>query len=342
MTNPVQLLFGTFDFAFVCIYLLPLLVFASSYNVLSGDKELGILSLTASQPISLYKWLLHKLLIRLLLLSLIVAVAYLIGLGILGINSNLAAVLKLLVPIIIYMGFWFGLAFVVNLMGRPSGTNAITLVALWLVIVLLIPAVISQTINTLHPVPSRVKIIHEYREAYSDALKNIDKIMGVYLRDHPELAAQNESVESRYGFMLRTFASASVINQAIDPVLTGYNEALKKQQARVNQMMLLSPALLLQKVFSQTAGTTASHYADFQQQIIDFTETWKDYLKPRMFANELLRSEDFSSFPRYQYSDERVPDTIGRLTFLLGFFLLLIGAISIWIYKKKKTQLVVY
>ena len=96
--------------------------------MLSADKELGILSLTASQPISLYEWLFQKLLVRFLLLSLIVILAIVIGLGLQGIDpiDNLASLSKLLAAILVYMAFWLGLAFAVNLIGKPSGTNAIT------------------------------------------------------------------------------------------------------------------------------------------------------------------------------------------------------------------------
>lgn len=343
LANPVQLLFGDFDLAFVCIYLLPLLVLALGYNVLSTLRESDILPLIASQPLSLYGWLLQKLLIRFLLLSFIVTVAILVCLSLQGINltDNLTSLLVLLGALLMYIAFWFGIAFTVNLLGQPSGTNAITLVALWLGIVLFIPTIIEQTTTTLNPVPSRVNIIHEYREAYSGALKNIDKIMDAYLHDHPELAAQNEPEESRYGFMLRTFAAASVINQAIDPVLDTYDGALNKQQTWVNQLTVLSPALLLQKVFNQTAGSTTAHYVDFRRQIIDFTETWKAYLKPRMFANELLQSADFAAFPRYQYSTEQVPNNYGQLILMLGFFVLLVGGVSFLIYQSKQGNLVV-
>ncbi|MEM1122912.1 MAG: DUF3526 domain-containing protein [Bacteroidota bacterium] len=343
LANPVQLLFGTFDLAFVCIYLLPLLVLALSFNVLSSARESGILPLIAAQPISLYGWLLQKLFIRFLLLSLLVLVAILVGLGLQGVNltDNLPSLSLLLGALLTYMLFWFGVAFAVNLLGQPSGTNAITLVALWLGIVLFIPTIIAQTTNTLNPIPSRVNIIHEYREAYSGAVKNIDKIMDAYLLDHPELDTQDESVENRYGFMLRTFASAGVINEAIDPVLNAHQAALDKQQAWVNQLTVLSPALLLQKVFNQTAGTTTAHYVDFRRQIIDFTEKWKAYLKPRMFANEYLQSGDFEAFPRYEYSTEQVPSYFGQLLLLLVSFTLLAGGISFLIYQSKQGNLVI-
>ena len=45
MVNPVQLLFGNFDFAFVIIYILPLLIISFTFNILSKEKELGTLRL---------------------------------------------------------------------------------------------------------------------------------------------------------------------------------------------------------------------------------------------------------------------------------------------------------
>ena len=64
MTSPVQLLFGSFDLAFVIVYLLPLLIIAFTYNVLSSEKDQGSLPLLASQPISIRKWVFQKLILR--------------------------------------------------------------------------------------------------------------------------------------------------------------------------------------------------------------------------------------------------------------------------------------
>lgn len=78
MVNPVQLLFGNFDFAFVIIYILPLLIIAFSYNILSKEKELGTLRLLGAQPISMMKWLVQKMTIRYVLFT---AITILIFLG---------------------------------------------------------------------------------------------------------------------------------------------------------------------------------------------------------------------------------------------------------------------
>ena len=50
--SPLNLMVGRFDLAFVVVYLLPLLVLALSFNVLSEEREQGTLALTLSQPVS--------------------------------------------------------------------------------------------------------------------------------------------------------------------------------------------------------------------------------------------------------------------------------------------------
>ncbi|MFM7852403.1 MAG: ABC transporter permease, partial [Flammeovirgaceae bacterium] len=98
LSNPVQLLFGSFDLAFVCIYLLPLLVLGFSYNVLSSEKESGVLRLTLAQPISLYQWLFGKLLLRFFILTVIVVASILFSLTIFDIDwmGNMGAAMKLI------------------------------------------------------------------------------------------------------------------------------------------------------------------------------------------------------------------------------------------------------
>ncbi len=46
IANPAHLLSGSFDLAFVIVYLYPLLLLALCYNVLSGEQEQGTLALT--------------------------------------------------------------------------------------------------------------------------------------------------------------------------------------------------------------------------------------------------------------------------------------------------------
>lgn len=336
LSNPVQLLFGSFDLAFVCIYLLPLLVLAFSYNILSADKESGVLKLTFSQPVSVYQWLLNKLLLRYVILSGIVIISIVISFIFYGIGlwDNFSVVSKLFGLVLLYMLFWFLAAFVVNLFGKSSGYNAVTLVSVWLTIVLLIPSVISQLSNSLYPVPSRINMIHQYRVVKAEADKNANEILKTYYRDHPELAPKDTTQENQYAWILSYFASSELVNKSVKPILDTYDEALSKQQTWVDQLRFLSPAILVQNSFNELAGTSTAHYSDFRNQVIAFADVWKGYFKPRMFANELMRAEQMKDLPKHTYATAQVKSHYASDLTALLFFVLLVAAISWTVYKR--------
>lgn len=320
LSNPVQLMFGTFDLAFVCIYVLPLFVLAFSYNLLSADKESGVLRLIASQPVSVLGWLVNILLFRFVVLASIIVASILISLMVFGVHMDITVVL-LLVLVLAYTFFWFAVALLVNLFGASSGANAIALVSIWVILVLLIPSFISQSANLLYPVPSRINMIHQYRVAEAESNRKSSELLDGYLRDHPELAGRDSTQENQYSFWLKYFASVNVIQAAVKPVVSAYDEALEEQQAWVNQWRFLSPAVLLQNSLNELAGTSTVHYQDFRKQVIMFSESWRSYFIPRMFKNENMKPEDIANLPQHTYSVSQVhtqyrSDLMGLIVFI--------------------------
>lgn len=308
LSNPVQLLFGNFDLAFVCIYLLPLLVLAFSYNMLSSEKESGTLRLTLAQPVQVRQWLFNKMLLRFVVLSGILTIALIISLAAVGVPivGELSSILKIIAAILAYMLFWFGLSFLVNLRGRSSGSNAVVLVSMWVLIVLLIPAIISQLANNLYPVPSRVGMISELRYAEAEAQKNADKILDSYYRDHPELAPTDTIAQQLYPFWLNYFASQDEIRKAVNPILSEYESQLQKQQQTVDRLRILSPAVLLQNIFNETAGTSSRHYNSYRQQVVAFANEWKNFFLPKMFRNQLMKKEWMDALPSFSFDTEKI------------------------------------
>lgn len=336
LSNPVQLLFGSFDLAFVCIYLLPLLVLAFSYNILSSEVESGVLKLTFSQPVSLYKWLLQRLLLRFSLLAAVVILSLTLGLLAFGadVASNLSVWFRLISVLIAYLFFWFAVALLVNLFGQSSGNNAVTLVGVWLVFVLLIPSLISQLATRFNPVPSRITMMHEYRVVSAEANKRADEILKSYLRDHPELAARDTTTVNKYQWLLNYFASSDLVNQSVQPIVDSYYAALGRQQQWVDNLRFLSPAILVQNSLNEISGTSTAHYAAFRKDVLAFADTWKNYFKPRMFANEWMNSSEIIQLPEPASSVDSVrghyaADLLGVLFFII---VVLVG--SAWAHRR--------
>jgi ABC-2 type transport system permease protein len=328
LSNPVQLMFGNFDLAFVLLYLLPLLVLALSYNLLSVEKEQGSLRLTLAQPVRVFPWLLNKMLLRFFLMTGIVWISLLLtfSISVTSLAGELFSVSAVLVLVALYIFFWFAVALIVNVFGKSSGANAVAVISVWTVLALLLPAIISQLANQLYPVPSRINLIHEMRVAKAEADRQADKILNSYYRDHPELAPRDASVKNQYEFYLKYFASQDVVRQAVLPVLKEYQSALKSQQRFAESLRFISPSLLLQDALNDIAGTSPRQYAAYRDQVAAFADSWRRYFLPRMFNNEGMQREDFDKLPLFSFSyGEIQPRLAGNLAGLTVFALLAVA-----------------
>ncbi len=325
MVNPVQLLFGNFDLTFVLIFIIPLLIIAFTYNMLSKEKELGTLRLLGAQPISLKTWLLQKMSIRYGIFTLITLLTVLSSIAITSFPalSNAAHLAGLLFMIAGYNLFWFALAFLINLKINDSSKNAFTLVGIWLFIVLIFPATINQIGNTLHPTPSRLKMINEIRLIKKENEEKQNEIMSDYLRTHPELSAENTT--ENFGFWHNYFASEKVMEDKTKPLLAAYEMQLEKQQELIGVFKYSSPTILLQQSLNAIAGTSENHYNDYKKQVFEFSNDWRNYLVPMLFKNEKFSLKSYENLPQFVYKN-RIESSLGvhvLAIFMLSALLLL-------------------
>jgi len=301
MTSPVQLLFGSFDLGFVIVFLLPLLIIALSYNVLSAEKESGTLRLLAAQPIGIRNWVLQKLLIRFFLLSVHVLVSLTVVLLVFGTNpfGNLGGLLSLYGLVIGYMLFWFALAFLVNLWVGSSAKNALAMLGLWIGFVLLVPSILNQMGTALYPMPSRTLMINDLRAMKADVVQRQDEILDGFLRDHPEYAI-NDTTQTR-NFWHSYITSLNLLREEAKPIIDNYDRQLKNQQDWVNTYKWLSPSVTLQEALNKLAGNASSDYENYRKQVLLFSEEWRDHFSPFLYNNTAFAKADVANLPTFEY-----------------------------------------
>jgi len=303
MVNPVQLLFGNFDLAFVIIYIIPLLIIVFTFNVLSKEKELGTLRLLGAQPISIISWLVQKMAIRYLVFTTSTLLILCSTILLISSNaySNFGNLLGLLLLIAGYIFFWFVIAFIVNIKINDSSKNALSLIGFWLMIVMVLPATINQIGSSLYPTPSRLKMINQIRLIKKENEEKQNDIMSEYLRTHPELS--NGSTTEKLGFWHNYFASEKIMEEKTKPLLAEYDLQLKKQQNLISTFKYISPAILMQQSLNNIAGTSEKHYNDYKKQVFEFSNTWRDYLVPMLFKNQKFKVNDYNKLPHFTYKN---------------------------------------
>lgn len=302
--NPVNLLAGRFDLAFVVIYLLPLLIVALSYNLLSGEREEGTLALLLSQGVPLRTLLWGKVIARFVAVLALVLGFSLLGLALTGaLSQNIGRVLGWATIVACYAAFWFALALLVNVWGKNSASNAMTLLGGWLLWVLLLPALVGLAASTLYPVPSRMELILATRAASAEAAKQGGGVLAKYYEDHPGLAPKGQKPDGS-NFPLRFFAVQELVAGRVEPLLARYDARLQQQQNLVTRFQFLSPAIVTQEALNDFAGTGLGRYRHFLQQVNRFHDDYRRYFRPKAFAMAALSAADYDEMPRFQYAGE--------------------------------------
>ncbi len=306
LENPANLLTGSFDVAFVIVFLYPLVILALSYNLLSGEKENGTLALTLSQPVSLAQLAGAKIVVRgAVAFGLTCAFTLLgaLGAGVdLGSTGAVAALAALFGVTAVYGLFWFSLALLVNSFGRGSATNAMVLAGAWLTLALVIPSTVALLATTLYPVPSRVEMIQAVRLATRDASARGAQLLGAYFADHPELAPEGEIDAGDY--YSRKFVIEEEVAKQVAPVSGRFEAQIRGQQAVVSKLQYLSPAVLTQQSLNDLAGTSYARFAHFQREAERFASEWRAHFLPQVFQRAEFTAGGLDELPRFVYQRE--------------------------------------
>jgi ABC-2 type transport system permease protein len=325
--NPVKLLIGPFDPAFVLLYLFPLLILGLTFNLVATEREDGTLRLLLSQPVSLRALLLRRAVVR---GAVIGAAGIVIG----GVSlaathpvQGEASVLRLamcLAGVALYGLFWMGLAFWVNVWGRSPAANALVVFGAWIALALVIPALAAVTSTFLFPVPSRAGFIDFERatrlELYNATPTPEEKeardaaLLAALFSRHPELrntaglnrgrllnAAQGEEHELRLAALERQFQEQRI-----------------RQRALVRAFGILSPTMLLEDGLTALSGNSDERHDDYLFQAESFFHDSKRFFWPLIFRGTLFNAVDYDRIPRFVYREEPLRSVTARALLPLG------------------------
>ncbi|MCG8468935.1 MAG: DUF3526 domain-containing protein [Gemmatimonadetes bacterium] len=324
--NPLHLLVGRFDLAFVLVYLLPLLVLALSYNVLSGERERGTLPMTLAQPVSARSTLGVKLVFRVIVVLFLALGVSVVG----GLATGVRDVGRLALWSTIvtsYAIFWLGLATWVNSRGRSSAWNATVLVGAWLLLVVVFPAAVNVAAGLLHPLPSRVEMITVQREASNEAVNRRSELLARYLEDHPEMSGAVVSEASSSAAL--AWAATEEVNRRLGEVVERYQGRLEEQRRLIGTYRYASPALLAHDALLETAGTGDGRFSRFEAQVRGFAQELKDFFVPAILAGDRMTEAVVADIPSFRYREAGFQTVVGRIVPALAALLAMTLLVSV-------------
>lgn len=296
LENPFMQVSGSFDFAFVLVWLVPLFIIVMGYNVISSERERGTYSLLQSQPISIRAILFQKMIIRFLLVNGIIILSLIVWSVMFGIDLFNIQGLQLIVAISLYTSFWFALCVLFNLFQTSSAMNAVGLTGLWVFFLLIIPSVISLIVTSLHPVPSRALWITEQRTIQQAVQAEGDDLFDSWIVEHPEEFVEGDTPQF-YNTWMRRFVWAQTVAEREHEAERQFEEPRKRQAQLASRLRVLSPPMTLQAWLERKAGTDTERLRSLEGEMRAFQQEWQEFFLPRFRRLEFLRSDELIHIP---------------------------------------------
>lgn len=335
--NPLSFLYGRFDAAFVVVYLLPLLILALCFGVLSGEREQGTLQLILSQPVSASELLFSKLFAQFVLIGATLTLALFAGFILAGsppsssdllINTALWVIL-----VTAYAGFWFSVGAIISSLGYSSSTNAVAAASAWLLFVLIIPSLLGIAVSAAYPLPPRGEVTAAVRNINLDTRRDGEKLLSEFYQDHPELIPKDGGVDAKNLRLAYVFIQAEH-KRKIAEIEAEFDEQMHCRQGLVSMFRFLSPAIITNEALNDIAGTGLARYTNYRRQAKAFDVEWSEHFQTKIFRKEKLVPEDFDSVPRFSFQDEPMREKALRV--LGGTAVLFVAAAFLFWYAGRR------
>jgi ABC-2 type transport system permease protein len=304
--HPLAVASGQFDVAFVVLFLYPLLIFATSFDLTASERDHGTLRMVLAQPVTLREVVTGKLIVRaitLLVPLLLIPIATAALSSPIDRSFWLRAALWS-IAIAVYGAIWHGIALVVNARGLNAPANALVLAGIWLLCAVIGPSSVNLLIAIRYPMPSRVESAVQARAATQDATVQGSRQLGQFLQDHP--TSGNVGREGMRQFALLQAERDRRVADRLQAVESSFNAQLEKQRRLASWLSVLSPTMVAQGVLLDVAGTSTTRFDRFRLAAALFQQQWRAYFEPRVLDAATLTPAEYAAAPGFSYVDEPV------------------------------------
>jgi len=331
IANPTLLAAGSFDLAFVVVVLLPLVLLALAYDVLSSEREQGTWALTLASSAPPTQVLLAKLLVRCAPVLIVLLGGTALALAATGARldgvEGAAALACWALLVVLYAGFWLALVLAVNVLGRDSAFNAVALVLAWVLLVLVAPAAVNALAEALHPAPARAEMVQAVRQAAVDVDRDRDAERARFRAEHGMAQAGDAATRDR-----RALALLRAADGRADEVLGRHDSAVAANRQLAERLAVVSPPMLLNDALAALAGNGPDRWQAHLADLAAFHQRWQSFFVGYAEKGAKLPSADHAAMPRFDRSGlgTWVGSVAWRVAATTALLLCSTGVILIW------------
>ncbi len=294
--NPELAVAGRLDFAFVVIYLLPLILIALLHDLVSREREAGRLPLLATLATQLGALWMVRALTRILFAAMAVLAPFLAAAWFEGASLGQTAAFSGVV--LAYLLFWAALVGGIGLARGTPATHAAVLVAVWATLTLAVPTAVQAIIARSVPVRQGVELTLAHRELVNAAWDQPkEATMRPFLETHPEWQG-TPPVTGRFHWKWY-YAFHQVADQRVAERAHLYRESLMRRQTLTERASWWLPSVGAQVLLHRLARTDLPAQLAYESAIREFHARLRRFYYPYFFEERPFGREDFRLAPRF-------------------------------------------
>lgn len=294
--NPELALPGRFDFAFVLVFLAPLFVIALFHDLVSSEREAGRQRTLDALPRGGRRLWRRRSVLRFALLWGMLAIPFAFAAVASGVGVLVIATVLLLIAA--YLLFWTALAALVGRLRWSSVTNAATLAACWLVLVLVVPTLANVLINRAIPVDQGGEIALAQREAVNRAWDiPREETMARFYAGHPEWST-SAPLPPKFHYKWY-FAFHQVGDESVADQVRAYRAGLERRDATARSLGWVLPSVGVQALLSRLAETDLRAQLAYQDRVRAFHGALRRFYYGYLFTDRPFAKSDFDKAPRF-------------------------------------------
>lgn len=306
IANPERLQIGTLDFAFALLFLSPLLLLVSLYNIKSTEIEQGFMALIEVQSASKNTWLLTRAVFYFVLLILTNLLLIVFG-GLLTevfTNAN-ETFWQILMYSIAYCSFWFVLFFFILLNGKSIMGNTLRMIGIYFAFAFIIPATVYQYLSVQHP----TNLMTEFADAElekrwqiwdkSDTLR-LAELSGLFPTIENSPILKNNDKRSNAIHESTSALENRLTKASIQPI----EEENQVKNALIKSTFWFNPVTFFHNRFNAVAQTHFDDYQNYRNQIQSLIDKQIELSILEMWNDEKVDKVKYLEYCRYLKSLE--------------------------------------
>ena len=194
----------------------------------------------------------------------------------------------------LYIAFWFALSFWLTMFKRSSAFNIVTLLSVWVILIVLLPASINNLVASVYPVPEALRTMIKQRDGYHKKWDLDKKVtMDKFYAHYPQFKNYGVTDDN---FWLWYYAMQQLGDDESSRESADLRQKLRARESMSRAIAFTIPTLHAQMHLNDIARTSLVDYLRLLDAVSAFHEKKRLYFYPRIFENADPKAEDWKKF----------------------------------------------